>query len=500
MIEEQPVKTAPTLDDYATLAHLVAKVADLRAEAASLSPKLSGRTVWMVNSTAQGGGVAEMMPHLISMLRELGVDARWAVMGTERIEFFTLTKRIHNAIHGVGEPSFSAGERALYDAVSKEVASELTPWLGPDDVLVVHDPQPAGLGARIHAALGVKTVWRCHIGLDEDAPPTHAAWEFLRPYVSTYDRAVFSAPEYVPHYLSGNVSVIAPGIDPLSHKNRELSPHKLVGVLCNASLLTEYSPVLTPAFSEPAKRLQPNGRFEPAVAHEDVGVLFRPTVTQISRWDRLKGWRPLLDAFVQLKRRVRADGRSFDARQQHRLEIARLVLAGPAPEAISDDPEGVDVLHDLVDACCALEPDIGRDVALLTLPMSSRKENALMVNALQRCATVVVQNSLREGFGLTVAEAMWKRNAVLGTSACGIRQQIRHGVDGYLIADAEDTHEIADALAALLDDPMLRDRYARSAQRRVHDEFLVFEQVGRWLRLLSQTVEPPRRSSAAQSA
>lgn len=497
MIEEQPVKTASTLDDYATVAHLVAKVAELRAEAVSLVPKLSGRTVWMVNSTAQGGGVAEMMPQLISMLRELGVDARWAVMGTEQSEFFVLTKRIHNAIHGYGEPSFSSSERALYDAVSDELAADMAPRLGPDDVLVIHDPQPAGLGARLQHTSGVKTVWRCHIGLDEDTPQTRAAWEFLRPYVSTYDRAVFSAPEYVPQYLSGNVSVIAPGLDPLSHKNRELSPHKLVGVLCNASLLTEYSPVLTPGFSEPAQRLQMSGRFEAAVAHEDIGVLFRPTVTQISRWDRLKGWRPLLEAFVLLKRRVRAGQSSFDARQQRRIEIARLVLAGPAPESISDDPEGLDVLQELVGACSALEPGLERDVALITLPMSSRKENALMVNALQRCATVVVQNSLREGFGLTVAEAMWKRNAVLGSSACGVRQQIRHGVDGHLVADAEDAHEIADALADLLGDPLLRDRYARSAQRRVHDEFLVFEQVGRWLRLLAQTVEPPRRSSTA---
>ena len=492
MIEQVNLTPGYSLNDYAGVAHLAHAVAELRAEAQVLAPKLEGRTVWMVNSTAQGGGVAEMLPQMVGLLGDLGVRTRWLVIGTDRQPFFALTKRIHNLIHGSGEPGMSEEEKALYELVSKELAAEIRSHIGPDDVLVVHDPQPAGMGAIVKRETDVHCVWRCHIGLDEDLPQTEAAWKFLEPYVCEYDHAVFSAAEYIPKYLSAKVSVIHPAIDPFTHKNRELSTHKLVGILCNAQLMHSYEPVLTPAFATPAERLQPDGSFAPATSPHDIGLLFRPIVTQISRWDRLKGWKPLLEAFVQLKKG--AMGKKADTRELHRLQIMRLVLAGPEPAAVADDPEAKEVLDELIAEYCSLEPALQNEIALVSLPMASRKVNHLMVNALQRCSSVVVQNSLREGFGLTATEAMWKRTPVLGSSACGLRQQIRHDIDGYLVEDPSDSREVAAGLETVLSSPAARETYARRAQRRVHSEFLIFTQLRRWLRVLASVVEPGRRS------
>ena len=436
MIKIVDVDTGFRLDDYESIAILSGAVRDLRVEASVLLSQLRRRKVWMVNSTEHGGGVAEMLPKMVSLLRELGLPVSWAVIGSDQARFFSVTKHLHNLIHGAGEPRLSAADREVYEAVNRENADELKAHIAPEDILVIHDPQPAAMGAMLKRELGLQTVWRCHIGLDEHTPQTRSAWTFLRPYVETYDQAVFSAPEYIPDYMTGRSKIIHPAIDPCSHKNRFLSPHKLVGILCNSGLKQESQPVLTPPFGRPAQRLDPSGSFRPASQLEQIGLLYRPVVTQVSRWDRLKGYKPLLDGFVELKRRL-DNGKGYRPRHRHRLDIVRLVLAGPDPAFIQDDPEGREVLAELREEFLRLPEEYQRDVALLTLPMDSRKENALMVNALQRCSTVVVQNSLREGFGLTATEAMWKQVPVLGTRACGIRQQIRDGVDGVLSEDAK---------------------------------------------------------------
>lgn len=475
-----------TLDDYASMASLSNPVADLRREALHIKEVVGDRRILMLNSTAQGGGVAEMMPRLVSMLCEVGVRTEWWTMGTDEERFFSLTKRLHNLIHGSGDPQLSEEDRQVYEAVSTDVAAALDKELGPDDVLVVHDPQPAGAGAKI-SSNGRKTVWRCHIGLDDDNAQTDAAWAFLEPYVTSYDHTVFTAVEYIPKYVSTTVSMIPPAIDPFSHKNRELPIHQVVGILCNAGLAKCPFPLVTPPFEHLAERLRPDGTFGAANEPEDIGILHRPIITQISRWDRLKGWRGLLDGFIRMKREaeVRAGD---DERHCTRLQQVRLVLAGPEPAAVKDDPEAVEVLEELIEVYRGLDSELQRDVALLSLPMSSRKHNALMVNALQRCSSVVVQNSLQEGFGLTATEAMWKRLRVLGTHACGLRQQIRDGIDGLLIRDPNNAEEVADALDRLL--AMSRERSAiiTSAQRRVYDEYLVFRQVSRWLNVLAEVV------------
>jgi trehalose synthase len=496
MIRIVDVEATRTIDDYASIAHLAAPVQALRAEAAILAPALRERTVWMVNSTARGGGVAEMLPQMVTLLNGLGLTTRWAVLGSDRPEFFALTKRLHNLIHGEGDPGLNDDDRELFESVNRQNAEALKPHLDPDDILVVHDPQPLAMGAILKEELGLRTVWRCHIGHDEHLATTRAAWYFLKPYAEAYDRAIFSAPEYIPDYLAGRSTIIHPALDPFSHKNRPLPPHKLVGILCNAGLKAERHPVLTPPFDQQAQRLQPDGSFGPAVNPEEIGLLYRPIVTQVSRWDRLKGFRPLLEGFVRLKGWRDDPSRNWSPRRRRRVEIVRLVLAGPDPASVQDDPEGQGVLEELSAEYRALPPEIQRDVALLTLPMNSRKENALMVNALQRCSTIIVQNSIREGFGLTATEAMWKRVPVLATRASGLRQQIRSGIDGMLTQDAADPDEVARRLDDVLRDLPKRDLLARSAERRVHDRFLIFTQLCEWLRVLSTAASATRKARA----
>jgi trehalose synthase len=491
LIELAPHEQGWHLSDYEVVSHLAEAVRTLRVEASMLVPTLRKRTVWMVNSTARGGGVAEMLPRMCALLEELGVPTRWAVMGTDRAEFFSLTKRLHNLIHGEGHSELSGQDRELYEAVNRENAEELAPMLAPDDIVVIHDPQPMAMGPMLKRQVGARTVWRCHIGLDEHLPATRAAWHFLSPYSESYDRAVFSAPEYIPDFFAGRATVIHPALDPSSHKNRELSSHKLVGILCNSGLKYERHPVVSPPFSKLAQRLQPDGTFAPAANEEDLGLLYRPIVTQISRWDRLKGFRPLLDGFVQLKKMLDDTALNRSERHHRRVELARLVLAGPDPSSVQDDPEGAGVLEDLSTAYRSLPPRFQEDVALLSLPMDSRKENALMVNALQRCSTIVVQNSLREGFGLTATEAMWKEMCVVASRAFGLRQQIRSGIDGVVVQDPEDPEEIARRLDAILDESPKRDVMARNGRQRVHDEFLIFTQLCQWLRLLSACASSP---------
>ncbi len=490
MIEIVQIEDASSLEDYSAWVALTPALDDLKRQAAQLLPRLRGRKVWMVNSTATGGGVAEMLPTMITLLRDLGLDIDWVVMGTEEMAFFDLTKRIHNLIHGHGKPSFRAEDRALYEAVSRENAEAMKQLVGPNDILVIHDPQPLGMGAMLLEDLDIPSIFRCHIGLDEDLPQTRAAWDFLRPYTEPFDYAVFSAPEYIPDFLAGRAGIIYPAIDPIGDKNRELTTHKLVGILCNAQLDVAHHPVLMPTFPENARRLDPDGSFSVANWSGGVGLLYRPIVTQISRWDRLKGWKPLLEGFCRMKLMPAAEKAKLSDLHLRRLDLVRLVLAGPDPAAVADDPEGMEVLQELIDAYCALPPRVQEDVALLSLPMGSRKNNAVMVNALQRCSTVVVQNSLREGFGLTATEGMWKRTAVLSTHACGIRQQIRDGIEGHLIRDPEDPQEIAVQLNALLEDHQRRAEYAKNAQRRVFQEFLVFRQVQRWLEVLADRADP----------
>jgi trehalose synthase len=489
MIVDLPPR--PSLADYEAIAHLAPSVEGLRTRASDVAPHLRGRTVWMVNSTAQGGGVAEMLPTMVSLLNELGIDTRWFVIETDRQPFFRLTKGIHNLIHGAGDPTVVGdGAREVYEQVNAENAATLGALMKDGDVLVVHDPQPMALAGQLRTDRAIETVWRCHIGLDERNESTRAAWRFLAPYAGDYRESVFSADEYIPDFFRGRSRLIYPAIDPLSQKNRDLHVHSIVGILGNAALAVPPGPVVQPPYQHIAQRLQADGKWSPAVLPADIGLLIRPIVTQISRWDRLKGWLPLMQGFVQLKERFFSMHNQRPAIERRRLNQVRLVMAGPDPASIQDDPEGLEVIEELRRAYVDLDDEVKHDIAMIALPMQNPDENALMVNALQRASTVIVQNSLREGFGLTVTEAMWKRIPVLSNRrAVGPRQQITHACDGWLVQDPENPDQIADALDYLLNDRTERAALARTAQRRAHQQFMIFSQLESWLQLLEDVTK-----------
>lgn len=486
MLKIMEVKEGVQLKDYDLYSTLAMPLRDLIQEASMLLPKIRGKKVWMINSTAQGGGVAEMMPRMISMLRQLGVDCDWVVAGTERKDFFRLTKKIHNLIHGEAEPGFSTADKLLYDEVSRENAEEVLKIIRPDDILVIHDPQPMGMASFISQRMKVKLIWRCHIGVDATSVYSAMAWEFLQPYADPFLLSVFSASEYIPAYLTSRSVIIQPGIDPLDHKNRDLPIHKVVGILCNSNLVTEYHPVLVPPFAEQAKRLQPDGSFQSPLLPTDMGILFRPMVLQISRWDRLKGFLPLMQGFTSLKNNMTGYAGSRE-RDLRRLQLAHLVLAGPDPDFVEDDPEGREVLKELTGHYLSLHPAVQCHVSIIKLPMSSIKNNKLIVNALQRVASVVVQNSLKEGFGLTVTEAMWKIKPVVGTYACGIRQQVRDHLDGLLIEDPQNHEEVAFKLHEAMSRPKDREVWGYHGQKRVIENYLIFTQLRKWLQLFASS-------------
>ncbi|MFN3402625.1 MAG: glycosyltransferase [Cytophagaceae bacterium] len=485
MIQVEEVKKGIELKDYNLYPTLALPLRELLSEASFLTPKLSTRKIWMVNSTSRGGGVAEMMPAIVNFLRQLNIECDWVVAGSDNASFFSFTKKIHNLIHGEGSPEINREEKEVYESENKKNSLQFLPYLKENDIVVIHDPQPLPMARFIKEKLNVKIIWRCHIGLDTHLEQTKCAWSFLHQYTNYIDKSVFSAAEYIPGYLSGRASIMHPTIDPLDHKNRDLPIHKIVGILCNSNLVEEYHPVLTPAFTETAKRLQPDGSFQSPLMPSESGLLYNTNIVQVSRWDKLKGFEELMDGFIQLK--TNQEKYAVNERNLRQLQLMELVLAGPDPDFVADDPEGKEILNQLTSRYMKLHPALQKQIVLLKLPMSSRKHNELIVNCLQRVASIVIQNSLKEGFGLTVTEAMWKTKPVIGSSAGGIKLQIRDEMDGLIVHDPKDPIEIAITLNKALSQPKDREVWSYNAQKRVIENFLIFVQIRKWLQLFAET-------------
>jgi trehalose synthase len=376
-------------------------------ELRTLAKPLAGRGVEMVNSTAIGGGVAEMLNRLVPLAGELGLKIRWEVM-TGGEDFFEVTKAFHNALHG--EPYHAdANHFDVYRAYNEENLKRIPL---DSEFIVIHDPQPAGL-IQARKNRNNHWIWRCHIDLSH---PNRPVWDFLEGYVSRYDGAIFSSPEFarqlqIPQYL------LYPAIDPLSEKNRELEPEFIMEVLARYSI-------------------------DP----------LRPILTQISRFDRLKD--P-----VGVIRAYRIVRRYFDC---------QLVLAGGSA---SDDPEGAEVLRE-VKGVAEGDPDI----KILELPAWAPLE----VNALQRASTIIVQKSLREGFGLTVSEGLWKKKPVVASAVGGIPTQVIHKHTGLLSHSMEGT---AYQIRFLFSHPEIAARLGEQGHQHVKENFLITNNLKRYLTL-----------------
>jgi trehalose synthase len=395
--------TSHLLDQYLPVVG-AAEVDELRA----LACPLEGSPVEMVSSTAVGGGVAEILSRLLPLMRELGLEARWHVKEAD-LEFFEITKAFHNALHG---GTFQAGPNDF--ETFREYNRRNLGLLPPDGrFVVIHDPQPAALIEARNEADQRHWIWRCHIDLSRPDP---AVWSFLEPYVSRYDGAIFSSPEFarqlpIPQYL------FYPSIDPISDKNRELEEGFVEGVLDGYGIDRQ-----------------------------------RPILTQISRFDRLKD--PI--GVVQSYRLVK------------RYHDCQLVLAGGGAP---DDPEGTQVLAEVREAA-ANDPDIH----VLELPAVAPLE----VNALQRASTIVIQKSLREGFGLTVAEALWKKKPVVASAVGGIPVQVIHKHTGLLTHSVEGT---AYQIRFLLSHAEIAKRLGEQGHEHVRENFLITGNLKRYLTL-----------------
>lgn len=433
---------------------------------------LAGRPVWNINSTAAGGGVAEMLRALLRYCRGLGVDVRWAVLeGTP--DFFTITKRLHNALHddpGDGGP-LGPMERAVYDRVMRENAAELIRLVKPGEIVICHDPQTAGLIAPL-VAHGALVVWRCHVGYEHRGRRVDEGWAFLRAYLEEVPIAVFSREAYAPEWLPRKRTVVLPpNIDPFSVKNEWLADASISAILRQSGLVEGVADPKAAMFVRDDGSVGYVVRRADVVREEGPPREDAPLVVQVSRWDRMKDHLGVLDAFARL------------AREPEAIR-AELVLAGPTVRGVADDPEGPEVFREVEAAWRALPDPIRRRAHLVQLPMDDIEENAAMVNALQRHAAVIVQKSLREGFGLTVTEAMWKRRPVVASAVGGIQDQIRDGVEGLLVYEPRNADETATAIRRILRDAELARRLGEAAHDRACRDYTSIASLERWAELL----------------
>ena len=417
---------------------------------------LAGRAVWNVNSTARGGGVVELLRPLLGYARGVGVDARWAVIDGNP-EFYDVTKRIHNRLHefeGDGGP-LDERARRIYEETLAENLAAFAQRVRPGDVVILHDPQPAGMAPGLRPVTAA-LIWRCHVGVDEPGDFARETWSFLRPYVRHADVCVFSRDTFAWDGLDRDrIATIRPTIDVFTPKNDELSTETVLGVLRASTLVADGT-------AEPVTFCRQDGtpgRVERrAQLIEDEPLRAEtPIVVQVSRWDALKDPVGVIRGFAE---HVPAE------------TGAHLVCAGPSVDAVADDPEGPRTLEDAVAARSHLPAAVRRRIHLATLPMDDIDENAVIVNALQRHARIVVQKSLAEGFGLTVAEAMWKGRPVIASAVGGIEEQIVHGESGVLLDDPRDLGGFGRAITELLADRERAERIGNGARERVRDQFL----------------------------
>lgn len=373
-----------------------------------LAGRLKGRVMQHVNSTAVGGGVAEILNRLIPLFRDLGVEARWDVIkGNER--FFVITKKFHNALHGRKE-EIKEEDIDYFEAVADANLKEID-FTG--DHLFIHDPQPLTL-IKKKAEIGRKWIWRCHI---DSASAEPSLWNYLAGYVKDYDAVIFSAMAFSKDLPTRQV-IISPSIDPLGDKNKELEEAFIDQVL---------------------ERFQVDKN--------------RPIITQISRFDYQKDPLGVIKVYRLVKKRM----------------DCQLVLAGGGA---TDDPEGQKILE-MVREESRDDPDIH----VLLLPPASDKE----INALQRASSVVLQKSLREGFGLTVAEALWKERPVVASATGGIPLQVVHNYTGLLSHTIEGT---AGFVKQLLQNPEYAKRLGSNGREHIRQNFLVTRHIKDYLLLM----------------
>ncbi|MGC8502132.1 glycosyltransferase [Desulfurella sp.] len=378
-----------------------------------LSSFLQGKKIVHINSTKIGGGVAELLTNILPLKHELGLDAVWEIV-VGQSDFYKCTKMFHNLLQGVKNQIVPDTLLKVYEQTNEENAQRLYDLLNEADFVFIHDPQPAALIKFFPNRKG-KWIWRCHIDISR---PNRQVWKFLKQFVSYYDASIFSLVDFA-RSLPHPQYIIAPSINPLSDKNKDLNKEDIEEVY------TEFN-------------------IDPS----------RPVLLQVSRFDRFKDPIGVISAYKLVKKSIPS---------------IQLVLAGGSAD---DDPEGSIVLEETLTAA-----NSDKDIHVLSLPPDAN----IKINALQRAADIVIQKSTKEGFGLTVAESLWKSKPVIGGNTGGIRLQVIDHYNGFLVNTPEGA---ALRIKQLLSDDDLFKRLKRKGREFVKDNFLITRHVREYLTLL----------------
>ena len=419
---------------------------------------LEGRTVWTVTpSTTAGAGPAETIGPLVGYALGLGVDARWLTLDAPA-DFERVAARLHAGIHGDRGDGGKLGDkqRDLYEHVLSSNADNVVDEVREGDVVILHDPPTAGLAKAFRRA-GATVIWRCHLGGGQGGEEAERAWAFLDRYLEDVDLVVVSREEYRPPFIEPErCTVVKPSINPDSPKNRVLDLDEAWSVARLAGIFAGEPPFDAIPFVHEDGR--PDAiRQMPSLAGAGLPVPTGVrTIVQVGRWDRLKGAKELIDAFVS----------NLDALP----DDAHLLIVGPDPDPGRDDDSAA-VLGEVLDRWDLLPESVACRVHIAAVPTHDREVNATVVNAVQRVADVVTQRSLVEAFGLPVAEAMWKKAAVVASAVGGIQDQIADGVDGALV-DPADARAWAESAADLLRFPQRAREMGTAAHESVRREFL----------------------------
>lgn len=388
----------------------------IMTEIRSVAKDLQGLRVLHLNSTSSGGGVAELLNSVVPLLCDIGIVAEWRILCKDP-EFFQVTKGFHNALQG-GDFTLTETMKQRYLERNRRCSAMIEQ---PYDVIIVHDPQPAAIH-HFHGSVGARWIWRCHIDTSEPHP---AVWDFLHPFVESYDMAVFTMEQFVPpHLRQPQIVCIPPAIDPLSSKNRHLPRY-----LCR-EVVTEFGVDLT-----------------------------RPLIIQVARFDPWKDPQGVMEAYRLVKKE---------------MPEVQLALIGAMA---GDDPEGWEV-YAAVREFAEADPD-------LYLFTNLTGVGSQEVNAFQRLADVVVQKSIREGFGLVVSEALWKETPVVAGKTGGIPLQMTDGAEGYLVTTVE---ECAARVLELLRHPDQAITMGKRGRERVQKEFLLTRLILDELKLMQSLV------------
>ncbi|MEM5461817.1 glycosyltransferase [Paraburkholderia phytofirmans] len=426
---------------------------ELLRSSSVMRDRIAHRCIWHVNSTAFGGGVAEMLPHHICLLRELGFDVRWLIFKPKQEQFFQFTKGIHNSLH---DTTTAALDDLLphYLEASRQGATELERIIAPDDCLVIHDPQPLCAASHFLDSHPHPAIWRCHIGYPERTPTVDRIWELLGEHLRPFQRIVLSDSEYAfdtPH----PIDIIQPSISPFSTKNRN--------------------------YEGPADQALENSvsfnRRESGLTASIQDILGSRYFLHVSRWDALKGIDRIITAF-----------HCFVSATPDGENDIRLVIAGPDPLDVADDPEGRVYFENCATLCSNLPWEVQQRVYLACISMKNNDANAEIVGRLQQNAHGIFQLSREEGFGLTTTEALFRGRPIVVSSAFGLKRQVANGLNGIVLDEPNIEAKAADMMHRLATAYSDFEEMGRTARENCLRSSTQISQIPKWYDAIQSTL------------